>query len=133
MPDTYQMFNPKKKRVVLSRVICWLNTFKLNNNIERFSLIEDFEINSDEDDDNNNIYQNLDSAFCVQDVLDEEEHEISTESMDYGKVEITYQEAINGPDKEQWKKAIKEEVKKWRQHEVYETNKIKDVPQNKRL
>src|SRR5210317_668305 len=81
----------------------------------------------------NNVYENLDSALCVQEVLYKEDQDINTDSTEYGKVEITYQEAINGPDKEQWKKAIEKEVKKWRQHEVYETIKISDVPQNKRL
>src|SRR5210317_1405024 len=173
-PDTYQMYNLNMKKIVLSRDICWLDTFKLNEDIERFSIIEDIEINDVEVENNNdntetatpnvninrnvpdapirrrpttrlsrelhnlhtsynNIYENLDSAFCVQGILNKEQEDNSTDSTEYGKVEITYQEAINGPNKEQWEKAIEEEVKKCKQNEVYKTIKISEVPQNKRL
>ena len=75
----------------------------------------------------NNIYENLDSAFCVTDISTKQPE------FDSGKVEISYLDAVNGPDAEQWKKAINEEIEKWKQREVFKTVKIKDVPKNKRL
>ena len=73
----------------------------------------------------NNIYENLDSAFYIQDQLEED--------VEHGKVDATYEEVTTGPDAEHWKKAIQEEIDKWKQREVFKTVKIDDVPKNKRL
>ena len=51
--------------------------------------------------------------------LEEEEEE---EEAEYGKVDITFTEAVTRPDAEHWIKAIKAikaEIQKWKQCQVY--------------
>ena len=79
----------------------------------------------------NNIYENLDHAFCVSDVLKKDGSKEPEELVDYGKVDISFEEAITGLDAENWKEAINAEMNNWKQCQVFKIINIKDVLKNK--
>ena len=80
----------------------------------------------------NNIYENLDKAFYISEEIKDDIKKID-ENVESGKVEITYDEAINGPDANNWKKAINAELGRIKEHEVWLIIKRTQVPKKKKI